>query len=146
MSFSLFLVCLEVTWCLYSLYVAVNVWLAMCGCIGCENATVTGKQWRDLLFSPKWDRLAQARLTGTDQGDTHELSLRRSAIVLSEALSRSGERRSPKREGVKALGCRCSLAQARNLTFGRGIVSLRRGRARLSECARIPQGLCRGLA
>ncbi|QCD83287.1 hypothetical protein DEO72_LG2g3631 [Vigna unguiculata] len=118
----------------------------MCGCIGYENATVVGKQWRDLLFSPKRDRLAQARLTGTYQGDTHELSLRRSALFLSEALSRSSERRSPKREGVKALGCRCNLAQARNLTFGRGVISLRRGRARLSECARISQGLCHGLA
>jgi len=68
----------------------------MCSCIGCENATIVGKQWRDLLFSPKRDRLAQARLTGTDQGDTHELSVKRSALVISEALSCSGERCSPK--------------------------------------------------
>ncbi|QCE11091.1 hypothetical protein DEO72_LG10g2324 [Vigna unguiculata] len=85
MSFSLFLAC----------------WKLLDVCI-------VWKQWRDLLFSAKRDRLAQARLTRTDQGDTHELPLRRSALVLSEALSRSGERRSPKREGVKALGCRCS--------------------------------------
>ncbi|QCE11341.1 hypothetical protein DEO72_LG10g2574 [Vigna unguiculata] len=84
-------------------------------------------QWQDLLFSLKRDQLAQARLIRVDQGDTHELSLRRSAFVLSEALSRSGERRLPKQEGMKALGCRCSLAQARNSTFGRGVVSLRRG-------------------
>jgi len=122
---------------LCGLYVAVNVWIAMCGCIGCENETVAGKQWRDLLFSPKRDRLAQARLTGADQGDAHELSLKRSALVLSEPLSRSSERCSPKREGVKALGCRCSLARTRIFIFGRGVVSLKQGRARLSKCARI---------
>ncbi|QCD96116.1 hypothetical protein DEO72_LG6g818 [Vigna unguiculata] len=89
-------------------------------------------QWPDLLLLPKRDQLARARLAKADQGDTHELSLRRRALVLSEALPRSGKRHSPKREGVEALGCRCSLSQARNLTFGRGVVSLRRGGARVT--------------
>ncbi|QCE15084.1 hypothetical protein DEO72_LG11g2093 [Vigna unguiculata] len=66
------------------------------------------------------------------------------ALVLSEALSRSSERRSPKREGVEALGCRCGLAQARNLAFGRRVVSLKRGRARLSEPAKVSQRPCHG--
>jgi len=41
----------------------VNVWIAMCGCVGCENAIVAGKQWRDLLFSPKRDWQGQTRVT-----------------------------------------------------------------------------------
>jgi len=62
------------------LYVVVNVWIALCCCFGRKNATVAGTQWRDLLLSPKRDRLAQERLARPDQGDTHELSLRRSAL------------------------------------------------------------------
>jgi len=60
-------------------------------------------------------------------------------MVLSEALSRSGESHLPKRGGVKALGRCCGLAQARDLIVGREVVSLRRGRARLSEPARTSQ-------
>jgi len=41
---------------------------------------------------------------------TLELSLRRRALVLSEALSHSGERRSPKQEYVEAFMCCCNLS------------------------------------
>ena len=84
------------------------------------------------------------RLVGASQG-FREPSLKRRALVLSEALSRSGESHSPKRGGVKALGRYCGLAQARDLSFRRGVISLKRGRARLSEPARTPS-TCRDLA
>jgi len=53
--------------------------------------------------SPRRDLQKQARVT-------HELSLSWRALVLSETMSRSSERHSTKREGVEALGCRCSFS------------------------------------
>ncbi|QCE11053.1 hypothetical protein DEO72_LG10g2286 [Vigna unguiculata] len=68
----------------------------------------------------------QARLVGANQG-FREPSPRRRALVLSETLSRLGESHSPKRGGGKALGRCCGLAQARDLSFGRRVVSLSEG-------------------
>jgi len=46
---------------------------------------------------------------------------------MSEVTSRLGERASPQRERVETLARRCSFsAQARNLTFGLGVASLKR--------------------
>ena len=93
---------------------------------GCEHVTVAG------VTVARSITLAQPRLVGANQG-FREPSLRRRALVLSEALSRSSESHSPKRGGVKALGRCCGLTQVRDLSFGRGVVSLRRGRARLTS-------------
>jgi len=96
--------------------------------------------------------LAQARLTRPwrdlqkQTKATLELSLKRKALVLSEAPSRSGERRSPKRERVGALVC-CSCfspSEEAHLWTRGGLAQARR--ARLSECAKTSQGLCRDLA
>ena len=103
----------------------------------CEHVTVAGETVARSVT------LAQARLAGANQG-FHKPSLRQRALVLSEALSCSSESHSPKRRGVKTLGRYCGLAQARDLSFGRGVVSLRRGKARLSEPARTPS-TCRDL-
>jgi len=35
-----------------------NAWTAMYCIFGCEQVTVTGEQWRDLLISPKRASLA----------------------------------------------------------------------------------------
>jgi len=78
---------------------------------------VAGKQWREI------DALAQARLVETGQVHIRALAQAESSR-LSEGTSRSAERGSPKQECVEALAHRCNfLAQARNLTFGRGVGS-----------------------
>jgi len=56
------------------------------------------------------------------------------SFCLSETQSRSGERGSPKRGRVKGLRHNAiGVAQARNLAFERGVLSLMRAATRLSE-------------
>ncbi|QCE06375.1 hypothetical protein DEO72_LG9g1387 [Vigna unguiculata] len=81
--------------------------------------------------------IIEARLVENQPQLALELELRRRVLVLSEVLSRSGERRSPKRACVGVRGWVAAVAaQARDHTFGRGVGSLRQGRTRLSEYAR----------
>ncbi|QCE13652.1 hypothetical protein DEO72_LG11g647 [Vigna unguiculata] len=90
--------------------------------------------------SPRRDVQKQTRVT-------LELSLKRRALVLSEALSRSGDRRSPKRERVEALVCNCCLSPGEepHLWARGGLAQARR--ARLSEHAKnLSGGLYRCLA
>jgi len=72
---------------------------------------------------------------------TLELLLRQRALVLSEALSRSGERRSPKRERVEAMVCCCyfSPSEEPNVWARGGLAQARR--ARLSKHAKNLPGL-----
>ncbi|QCD79500.1 hypothetical protein DEO72_LG1g3142 [Vigna unguiculata] len=87
------------------------VWLALL--LGCENVSV-------------------ARLVGTGQGCTRALAQAKT-LVLSEAPSRLGERRSPKRVRVRALACCSCFSPGEELhLWARGCLAQAR-RARLSE-------------
>ena len=83
---------------------------------GCEHVTVAGKAVTESV------NLAQAEDTDFERG---LVSLRREPLAYA--------RRS---EGLE---CCCGLAQARDLTVGRKVVSLRQARTRLSEPARASQ-------
>jgi len=137
------LACLEFVRCLYGLYVAVNMRNALYCYLGVKIWLLQEGQWWDLLLSPKREWLAQARLVGADQG-MHELSLRRRALVLSEPLSRSGERCSPKREGVEALGCHCSFSPGEEpqLWARSGLAQAREGSPK-RVCENLPRPLSR---
>ena len=106
------------------------IWVRTCDCCRRNSGEICHSRLSE-TNSPRRDLQEQTR------GFTN--SRRWRALVLSEALSRSGESHSPKRGGMKALGRCCGLAQARDLTIRREVVSLRRGRARLSEPARTSQ-------
>ena len=136
--------CLESVGCLYGLYVALNMRNALYCYLGVKIWLLQEGQWRDLLLLLKRDWLAQARLAEAGQGYTHELSLRRRALVLSEVLSRSGERRSPKREGVEALGCRCSFSPGEepHLWARGGLAQVREGSPKW-VCENLPRPLSR---
>ena len=103
-----------------------------CECIVDAGWTVA---WSVNLAQATWSRLGETCREPTP-ARTRALARRR-VLVLSEVLSRSGERRSPKRACVGVWGWVAAVAaQARDLTFGRGVGSLRRGRTLLSEYAR----------
>ena len=112
------------TWCVG--------WVRMCGCCR-ENSGETCYSRPSETDSPRQDVQKQARVI-------LELSLRRRALVLSEAPSRSGERRSLKRERMEAMVCCCYLSpgEEHHLWAKGGLTQVRR--ARLSECAKNLSG------
>ena len=107
-----------------------------CSCCR-ENSGETCCSRPNETDSPRRDLQKQARIT-------LKLSLRRRAIVLSEVLSRSSERRSPKRERVGTLVCCRSLSPGNEPhLWAMGGLAQARG-ACLSECAKnLPGPLSR---
>ncbi|QCD89789.1 hypothetical protein DEO72_LG4g739 [Vigna unguiculata] len=105
---------------------------------GCEHVTVAGKAVTESV------NLAQARVTRL--GETCRGKPRVSR-TLAQAEDTDFERGlvSLRREPLayarrsEGLECCCGLAQARDLTVGRKVVSLRQARTRLSEPARASQ-------
>jgi len=112
------------------------VWVWKCGCCRENNSRICCSRPSE-TDSPRRDLQKPARVI-------LELSLRRRALVLSEALSRSGERRLPKWGCVGALVCCYSLIPGEEPHFW-AMGDLARARmARLSECAKnLPRPLSR---
>jgi len=74
------------------------------------------KQWGRLVFSPKRACFAQARIAESLPWCCSSISLRRPKLVLSDALSRSGENGSPKRVLEES---QCTLLAS---SFRRGVL------------------------